>query len=100
MRKSPVFIIVVVAAFLSTLTVEAKLPWVKKAKPLDAGVTACISCHVNVKPKKGEALNERGQWLIDEKARRTAEQIDLAWLKDFPKNGQDVTPTNKTEKNP
>jgi hypothetical protein len=28
--------------------------------------------------------NERGQWLIAEKAKRKAAEVDAAWLKDYP----------------
>jgi len=47
-------------------------------------ITGCISCHNEKLPKKGAAThNERGQWLIAEKAKRKADKIDVNWLKDF-----------------
>jgi hypothetical protein len=28
--------------------------------------------------------NERGKWLVAEKAKRGAKEVDPAWLKDYP----------------
>jgi hypothetical protein len=63
----------------------ASMPMVKKAK--EAGITSvqnCQSCHVDKLPKK-EAfkLNERGQWLLDEKTKRKAKEVDVTWLKEY-----------------
>ena len=83
-----------VTALLTLVTLlagplQAKLAWNKKARAFDAGVTACTSCHVNEKPKKkGEPLSERGQWMMDQKEKRQAKDIDLTWLKDYPNNGK------------
>lgn len=67
---------------------EAKLAYLKKAKPFDAGVTGCTSCHTKEKPKKSDPLAERGQWLHDQKTARQAKQVDPSWLKDYPNNGK------------
>lgn len=68
---------------------QAKLAWNKKARAYDAGVTACTSCHMNEKPKKkGEPMSERGQWMLDQKEKRQAKEMDLTWLKEYPKNGK------------
>ena len=58
---------------------------VKKAKELGiTSVTGCQSCHVDKLPKKdAHKVNERGQWLLDEKAKRKATEIDVAWLKEY-----------------
>lgn len=77
-----------VFASLLTVPVHAKLAWNKKAKAHDAGVTGCISCHSQEKPKKGEPLSERGEWLVQQKEKLGAKQVDLAWLKDYPNNGK------------
>jgi hypothetical protein len=35
-------------------------------------------------PKKdAHKVNERGQWLLDQKAKKNAKEIDVAWLKDY-----------------
>lgn len=78
-----------VFAALAAAPLQAKLAWNKKARAYDAGITACTSCHVNEKPKKkGEPLSERGQWLVEQKEKRQAKDIDLTWLKDYPNNGK------------
>jgi len=80
--------------------VQGKLAWNKKAKVFDAGVTACTSCHVDEKPNKkdhGKPLTPRGQWMMDQKETMKAKAIDLAWLKDYPGNGKDESPTKETK---
>ena len=63
---------------------EAGLPLQKKAKELGiASVQNCQSCHVDKMPKKGDALNPMGQWLVDQKGVRKAKEIDPAWLKEY-----------------
>ena len=64
---------------------QAKLPWVKKAQGMGfAEIKNCQSCHTTATPKKGDPqLAERGKWLMDEKNKRKASEVDLAWLKDY-----------------
>ena len=91
MKTKPILLIGMLSVYatLWCTPAQAKLAWNKKSRAIDAGVTACTSCHVNEKPKKkGEPLSERGQWLMDEKAKRQAKEIDLTWLKDYPNNGK------------
>lgn len=73
---------------LCAAPLQAKLAWNKKAKKYDAAITGCTACHVPEKPKKGDPLSERGQWMVDEKARRNAKEISLEWLTDYPKHGK------------
>jgi hypothetical protein len=70
---------------LSAATASASLPMVKKAKELGiTSVTNCQSCHVDKLPKKDAyKVNERGQWLVDQKEKRKAKEIDLTWLKEY-----------------
>lgn len=76
------------AAFVAA-PLQAKLAWNKKAKAYDPGVTNCTSCHANEKPKKkGEPMTERGKWLLEQKEKRQAKELDLSWLKDYPGNGK------------
>jgi hypothetical protein len=66
-------------------TSSATLPIQKKAKELKFPATNCMYCHNEKLPKKGAVThNERGTWLIAEKEKRKAEEIDAAWLKDYP----------------
>ena len=66
-------------------TASANLPMQKKAKDLGiTGVQNCQSCHVDKLPKKeAHKFNERGQWLVDQKEKRKAKEIDVAWLKEY-----------------
>ena len=78
-------LVVAGACALSAGNASASMPMVKKAKELGiASVTSCQSCHVDKLPKKeAHKVNERGQWLLDQKAKRNAKEIDVAWLKDY-----------------
>jgi hypothetical protein len=70
---------------LFTAPSSATLPIQKKAKELGYPAQNCQYCHVEKLPKKGAAThNERGQWLIDQKAKHGAKEVDAAWLKDYP----------------
>jgi hypothetical protein len=73
------------AWLLSPGAASASMPMVKRAKEL--GITSvqnCQSCHVDKLPKKdAHKVNERGQWLVDQKEKRKAKEIDVAWLKEY-----------------
>jgi hypothetical protein len=57
----------------------------KKAKA--AGIEmqgGCLYCHNEKLPKKGASTNnDRGKWLVAEKDKRKAKEVDVAWLKDY-----------------
>jgi hypothetical protein len=74
-----------VAFVVGAASAEAGVPMQKKAKELGLTmVQNCQSCHVEKMPKKDSAaVNEMGQWLIDQKQARKAKEIDVAWLKDW-----------------
>ena len=63
---------------------SATLPIQKKAKELGYAANTCLFCHNEKLPKK-EAVthNARGQWLLAEKAKRKAKEVDASWLKDY-----------------
>ncbi len=64
---------------------SATLPIQKKAKELGFDATNCMYCHNEKLPKKGAVShNERGKWLLAEKDKRKAKEVDPAWLKDYP----------------
>ena len=70
---------------LFSATSFATLPIQQKAKELGFPAAKCTYCHNEALPKKGAAThNERGNWLIAEKAKRNAKEVDPAWLKDYP----------------
>jgi hypothetical protein len=64
---------------------SATLPIQKKAKELGFEATNCMYCHYEKLPKKGAVShNDRGKWLVAEKTKRGAKEVDPAWLKDYP----------------
>jgi hypothetical protein len=64
---------------------EATIPMQKAAKEAGfADAAKCSYCHGEALPKKGSStLNDRGKWLVAEKDKRKATEIDGAWLKDY-----------------
>jgi hypothetical protein len=69
---------------LLTGTSSATLPMQKKAKALGFPADNCLYCHTEKMPKKDAVThNARGQFLVDQKAKKGAKEVDLAWLKDF-----------------
>ena len=69
----------------SSGTSSATLPIQKKAKELGFDATNCLYCHNEKLPKKDAVThNDRGKWLIAEKEKRKAKEVDPAWLKDYP----------------
>ena len=90
MSRDGVKVVVVVAMMgvatwlAGTGTATATLPMQKKAKELGYPATNCQYCHVEKLPKKGAVThNDRGKWLFDEKDKRKAKEVDVAWLKDY-----------------
>jgi hypothetical protein len=65
-------------------TASATLDMQKKAKAAGIAVQNCQHCHVDKLPKKdAHAVNDVGKWLVDEKEKRKAKEIDVTWLKDY-----------------
>ena len=63
---------------------RATMPMQKKAKELGFEAANCLYCHAEKLPKKGAVTNnERGKWLVAEKDKRKAKEIDIAWLKEY-----------------
>jgi hypothetical protein len=66
-------------------TSTATMAMQKKAKELGFPVSDCTYCHNEKMPKKGESTyNDRGKWLMDQKAKKGASEVDVAWLKEYP----------------
>jgi hypothetical protein len=64
---------------------SAKLSIQKQAKDAGIPATNCLYCHGEKLPKKDAVThNDRGNWLIKEKEKRKAAEVDGAWLKDYP----------------
>jgi len=65
-------------------TASATIDMQKKAKDAGLGVQNCAHCHGEKLPRKGAStLNDRGKWLMAEKEKRQAKEVDVAWLKDY-----------------
>lgn len=54
-------------------------PFLFKARKF--GAQDCTFCHVN--PEGGVPWNARGKWLIQEKEKRNADQVDVEWLAEY-----------------
>jgi hypothetical protein len=79
-----VSVLVILAWVAGAGLASATLPIQKKAKELGYAAQSCLFCHNEKLPKK-EAVthNERGQWLLAEKGKRKAKEVDASWLKDY-----------------
>lgn len=70
---------------LAAGTASATMPMGKKAKEAGfADAAKCTYCHAEALPKKDAmTLNDRGKWLVAEKDKRKAAEVDAAWLKEY-----------------
>jgi hypothetical protein len=81
----PVALFALLAFLGGTGDAGATLDMQKKAKAAGFPAASCQYCHVEKLPKKGAVThNDRGKWLIAEKDKRKAKEIDLSWLKECP----------------
>lgn len=73
------------AGMLVVSTSSATMSIQKKAKELGFPADNCLYCHAEKIPRKDAVTyNDRGKWLMDQKAAKKATEVDLAWLKDYP----------------
>ena len=80
MKRLPLIAIFVALGIASSAgSLKAYQAYMAKAKKF--GAEDCLFCHVQ--ENGGVGWNERGDWLIEEKARRKAEKIDVDWLVDY-----------------
>jgi hypothetical protein len=70
------------------VSADPKLMAAAKAAGLPA--QSCQYCHTEALPKKEtfkpESLNERGKWLVEEKKKQNAQDVDVSWLKNYTGN--------------
>ncbi|MCA1602250.1 MAG: nuclear transport factor 2 family protein [Acidobacteria bacterium] len=66
---------------VTVTNVRSYPPFLSKAKSLGLPATDCTYCHVNA--SGGEPYDARGKWLIEEKKKRGASAVDVAWLKEY-----------------
>ena len=65
-------------------TSSATMQLQKKAKEAGFPAENCQYCHTEKLPKKGAVtMNDRGKWLVDQKAKKNAKEVDAAWLKEY-----------------
>jgi hypothetical protein len=77
--KLSIAIVVIAGAVGSSFSTRAYPAFLRKA--VKFGAKNCLYCHKE--SAGGEGWNERGQWLIAEKERRKADDIDVEWLADY-----------------
>jgi len=69
---------------LGTGEATATMAYQKKAKELGFPAANCQYCHEDKLPKKdAHKMNDRGQFLHEEKEKRKAKEVDIAWLKEY-----------------
>lgn len=74
---------ILIALLTLAAPLSAKAPWVKKAQDLGfKDVTSCAACHKGT-PKKDGTLADRGTFLVEQKGKKKAAEVDVAWLKDY-----------------
>lgn len=74
----------VLGASMATVPAFATMQIQKAAKEKGFAATNCQFCHVDKLPKKGAAANnDRGKYLVDQKTKKNAKEIDVSWLKDY-----------------
>lgn len=85
MKKLIPLAVLALVAWLGSLgQARATMPIQKQAKAAGATAANCLACHVDKLPKKdAHTLNDAGKWLVAEKDKRKAKEVDGAWLKDY-----------------
>ena len=84
-RATAIGVTLVAGAWLALGGVaSATMPMQKKAKELGFEAANCQYCHVAKLPKKdAHEMNDRGKWLIAEKDKQKAKEVDVSWLKNY-----------------
>ena len=63
---------------------HATMDMQKKAKAAGFPAANCQYCHEDKLPKKdAHKMNDRGQFLVDQKEKHKAKEVDFAWLKEY-----------------
>ena len=85
MKKLIPLAVLALVAWLGTMgQARATMPIQKQAKAARPTAANCLACHVVQVPKKdAHTLNDKGKWLVEEKDKRKAKEVDGAWLKDY-----------------
>jgi ketosteroid isomerase-like protein len=78
-KLSLAFIFVLATIGVVATESAAYPPFLFKARKF--GAQDCTFCHVN--PEGGPPWNDRGKWLIQQKEKRNADQVDVEWLAEY-----------------
>jgi hypothetical protein len=82
--KPALALLVGMAVFGGSTAAFATMPMQKKAKESGFPAENCMYCHVDKMPKKGAAAeNDRGKFLVDQKTKKKATEVDVTWLKEY-----------------
>lgn len=81
-----VLVALVLVASVSTPNLYATKEIYKAAKDkFGKDIKGCKHCHVKALPKEDDhEMNDLGKWLIKQKEERGAEEVDVAWLAEYP----------------
>ena len=93
--KLSIAIVVIAGVVGSSFSTRAYPAFLRKA--VKFGAKNCLYCHKQ--PSGGEGWNERGQWLIAEKERRKADDIDVEWLADYKEGAKKSAEDTENKEN-
>ena len=93
--KLSIAIVVIAGVVGSSFSTRAYPAFLRKA--VKFGAKNCLYCHKE--PAGGEGWNERGQWLIAEKERRKADDIDIEWLADYKEGAKKAAEDTENKEN-
>jgi hypothetical protein len=93
--KLSIAIVVIAGVVGSSFSTRAYPAFLRKA--VKFGAKNCLYCHKE--PAGGEGWNERGQWLIAEKERRKADDIDVEWLADYKEGAKKSAEDTENKEN-
>jgi hypothetical protein len=93
--KLSIAIVVIAGVVGSSFSTRAYPAFLRKA--VKFGAKNCLYCHKE--SAGGEGWNERGQWLIAEKERRKADDIDVEWLADYKEGAKKSAEDTENKEN-
>jgi hypothetical protein len=93
--KLSIAIVVIAGVAGSSFSTKAYPAFLRKAQKF--GGKNCLYCHKQ--PTGGEGWNERGQWLIAEKERRKADEVDVEWLADYKEGAKKAAEDTENKEN-
>ena len=93
--KLSIAIVVIAGVVGSSFSTRAYPAFLRKA--VKFGAKNCLYCHKE--SAGGEGWNERGQWLIAEKERRKADEVDVEWLADYKEGAKKAAEDTENKEN-